>query len=94
MDWTKIVCVILNILVALICFAIISIMTYEMNIQDKQIGEIRKTIEDFQKTNEKICQRTPTKTLKKTLKMSVKNSQIYEKTPLKSLNKIAFLFKR
>ena len=53
MDWTKIVCVILNILVALIGFAIISIMTYEMNIQDKQIGEIRKTIEDFQKTNEK-----------------------------------------
>ena len=53
MDWTKIVCIILNILVALIVFAIISIMTYEMNIQDKQIRKIKKTIEDFQKTDAK-----------------------------------------
>ena len=53
MDWTKIVCVILNILVALIVFAIISIMTYEMNIQDKQIRKIKKTIEDFQKADAK-----------------------------------------
>lgn len=53
MDWTKIICVILNILVALISFAIISIMTYEMSIQDKQIREIRKIIEDSQKTDEK-----------------------------------------
>ena len=53
MDWTKIVCIILNILVALIVFAIISIMTYEMNIQDKQIRKIKKTIEDFQKADAK-----------------------------------------
>lgn len=53
MDWTKIICIILNILVALISFAIISIMTYEMSIQDKQIREIRKIIEDSQKTDEK-----------------------------------------
>lgn len=53
MEWTKIVCIVLEILIAVMYFAIFSIIACEMRAQDKQITELKKLVEDLRKTDGK-----------------------------------------
>lgn len=53
MEWTKIVCVVLEIVIAVMYFAIFSIIACEVRDQDKQIAELKKMTENLQKTDGK-----------------------------------------
>ena len=53
MEWTKIVCIVLEIVIAVMYFAIFSIIACEMRTQDKQIAKLKKMTENLQKTDGK-----------------------------------------